>query len=107
MRSTVKNGKTPFFTRAAISLGLGDEFANVSVQQFDARLRNDAHRCWSAARRIVSPFCCVPVQRLRGHRGIHREESPILINLTRCRGNVAVGIENRRNVTFRSSRHCR
>ena len=44
-----QKGKTPFFIRAAISLGLGDETANVSVQQFDARLRNDAHRCWSAA----------------------------------------------------------
>ncbi|MFT3695694.1 MAG: hypothetical protein QM831_21330 [Kofleriaceae bacterium] len=44
-----QKGKTRFFTRAAISLGLGAEMANASVQQFDARLRNDAHRCWSAA----------------------------------------------------------
>lgn len=44
-----QKNKTPFFTRAAISLGLGEEMAGVSLQQFDARLRNVAHRSWSAA----------------------------------------------------------
>ncbi len=41
--------KTPLFTRTAISLGLGDEMAGAFVQMFDARLRNVAHRGWSAA----------------------------------------------------------
>lgn len=44
-----QRNKTPFFTRAAISLGLGEERAHVFIQQFDARLRNTEHRCWSAA----------------------------------------------------------
>lgn len=44
-----QRNKSPFFTRAAISLGLGDEMAGVFVQQFDARLRNALHRSWSAA----------------------------------------------------------